>query len=346
MQKIYMQTLTIRRWTSSVLIFSTLSVLIVFIAILFGSEALRPYDVIKTLIETITGHHDTGISQTILFQIRLPRILLAVVVGGSLAAAGGVFQAILKNPLADPYVLGISSGAALGVLISLFAQINITILGFTSTTFLAFMGAIMTLYIVYKLSNINGRTPPQTILLVGVMINAIIFAIILFLTLVIDSNQFYKIFFWLFGYISSPDYTSLAIISLFAIAGLIILLTQAGSINLLTLGDDTAQTLGLDVERVKRKIFIACALLVAAAVSLCGPIGFLGIIVPHIVRLLFGYDYRIILPISVIGGGIFLVIADTLARTVISPVEIPVGIVTALCGGPYFIYLMRRKRIV
>jgi len=242
-------------------------------------------------------------------------------------------------------VLGISSGAALGVLISLFTQINITLLSFTSTTFMAFAGAIITLYVVYKLSNINGRTPPQTILLVGVMINAIIFAIILFLTLVIDSNQFYKIFFWLFGYISSPDYASLAIISLFAIAGLIILLTQAGSINLLTLGDDTAQTLGLDVERVKRRVFIACALLVAAGVSLCGPIGFLGIIVPHIVRLLLGYDYRIILPVSVIGGGIFLVIADTLARTVISPVEIPVGIITALCGGPYFIYLMRRKRI-
>src|SRR3972149_1537840 len=346
MQKIYMQTLTIRRWTSSVLIFSTLSVLIVFIAMLFGSEALRPYDVIRTLIETITGHHETEISRTILFQIRLPRILLAAVVGGSLAAAGGVFQAILKNPLADPYVLGISSGAALGVLISLFTQINIMILSFTSTTLLAFAGAIITLYVVYKLSNINGRTPPQTILLVGVMVNAIIFAIILFLTLVIDSNQFYKIFFWLFGYISSPDYTSLAIISLFAIAGLIVLLTQAGSINLLTLGDDTAQTLGLDVERVKRRVFIACALLVAAGGSLCGPLGFLGIIVPHIVRLLLGYDYRIILPVSVIGGGIFLVIADTLARTVISPVEIPVGIITALCGGPYFIYLMRRKRIV
>ncbi len=341
-----MQTLTLKRWLSSISILSVLSVLVIFISLLFGSDAFRPLDVLKTFLSEISNWHVSEINKTILFQIRLPRILLAAIVGGSLAAAGGVFQGILKNPLADPYILGISGGAAFGVVISLFTKVDIRMLGFTSTTIMAFMGAIVTLYIVYRLSSIDSKTPPHTMLLSGVMVNAVIFAAILFLVSMAGSTQLYRAFFWLLGYLSSPDYTSLTTIFLFAAIGLVILFTQARSLNILTLGDETAQGLGLNVEAVRRRVFIAGSLLVAAAVSICGPIGFLGIMVPHAVRLLVGYDYRLMLPVTVICGGIFLMIADTIARTVISPAEIPVGIITALTGGPFFIYLLRKKRIV
>lgn len=341
-----MQTLTLKRWLSSISLLGILSVLVVFLSMLFGSDALRYHEVIRILIDKATGQHFHDVGNTILFQIRLPRILLAAIVGGSLAAAGGVFQAILKNPLADPYILGISSGAALGVVISLFIHINIQIFGFTSTTALAFIGALSTLYIIYKISSIGDKVPPHTILLSGVMVNAILFAAILFLTSVVNSNQLYSIFFWLLGYLSAPDYTALLIMSIFTFTGFAILFHQSKALNILTLGDEAAQTLGIDVESVKRRLFVGGALLVAASVSLCGPIGFIGIMVPHAVRLLVGYDYRFMLPVSFIGGGIFLMLADTAARSLISPAEIPVGIITSLTGGPFFLYLLRRKRIV
>lgn len=313
---------------------------------LFGSGALKSSDVLRVLIGNIAGHPVPEINSTILFQIRLPRVLLAAVVGGALAAAGGMFQTILRNPLADPYILGTSSGAALGVILSLFTRLEIGFLGFTSTTVMAFTGAIVTLYFVYRFSRIHDKTPPQTMLLAGIMVNAIVFAVILFLTSVVDSNQLYRVFFWLLGYLSAPDYTSLITISLFFLAGIGILFSQSKALNILTLGDETAQALGLDVESVKRKVFVAGALLVASAVSICGPIGFLGIMVPHTVRLVAGHDYRVMLPLSVLGGGIFLMIADTVARTVIPPAEIPVGVITSLAGGPFFLYLLRKKRMI
>lgn len=341
-----MQTLTLRRWLSSISLLGILSILVVFLSMLFGSSALKSSDVLRVLIGNISGHPISEINSTILFQIRLPRILLAAVVGGSLAAAGGMFQTILRNPLADPYILGTSSGAALGVILSLFTRLEISFLGFTSTTVMAFTGAIVTLYFVYRFSRIHEKTSPQTMLLAGIMVNAIIFAVILFLTSVVNSNQLYRVFFWLLGYLSAPDYTSLITISLFFLVGIGILFSQSRALNILTLGDETAQALGLDVESVKRKVFVAGALLIASAVSICGPIGFLGIMVPHTVRLVAGHDYRVMLPLSVLGGGIFLMIADTVARTVISPAEIPVGVITSLAGGPFFLYLLRKKRMI
>jgi len=313
---------------------------------LFGSGVLETSEVFEVLLSKIAGYPISEINDTILFQLRLPRILLAAIVGGSLAAAGGMFQTILRNPLADPYILGTSSGAALGVTLSLFIPFDIGFLGFTSTTVAAFLGAIVTLYFVYRFSHIDHRTPTQTMLLAGVMVNAIAFAVILFLTSLEDSNKLYRVFLWLLGYLSAPDYTSLITVSLFSLSGIGILFSQSKALNILTLGDETAQALGLDVESVKRWIFVAGALLVASSVSICGPIGFIGIMVPHAVRLIAGYDYRIILPLSFLGGGIFLMIADTVARTIIPPAEIPVGIITSLAGGPFFLYLLRKKRMI
>lgn len=340
------QTLTRRRWLVNVLLWIVISLSAIFLSMLLGSDALRPGEIIRAFLAKATGNDVSEVTSTILFQIRLPRILLAAIAGGSLAAAGGMFQAILKNPLADAYILGISSGAALGVVVSLFVSVNPGIYGFTPTSIMAFTGALITLYIVYRISIVRGKVPPHTILLSGVMINAIIFALILFLTSVVNSSHLYRVFFWLLGYLSSPNYTALTMVALFSFLGMAILLMHSRSLNILTLGDEAAETLGLDVESVKRKVFIAGALLVASAVAICGPIGFVGIMVPHAVRLLVGYDYRLVLPVSFIGGGIFLMLADTFARTAASPVEIPVGIITSLTGGPFFLYLLRKRRIV
>ncbi|MEK6538599.1 MAG: iron ABC transporter permease [Nitrospirota bacterium] len=342
-----MQTLTLRRWLSSISIISVFSVFVSFILLFLGSDAVRPYEALMGLKAAITGKLDSGTVNTILFHVRLPRILLSLIVGGSLAAAGAGFQAILKNPLADPYVLGISSGAALGVIVSLYINVSfISIAGISSTIVFAFTGAILTLYIVYRLGSVDGKIPPHTMLLSGVMVNAIIFAVILLLSSINTSLNFYKIVFWLLGYISSPDYPSLIITLIFSLIGIAILFSQAKALNVLTMDDETASTLGVDVVKIKKLILLGGALLVAASVSMCGPISFIGIMIPHAVRLLTGNDYRMVLPISVIAGGIFLAVADAFARTVISPAEIPVGIITAITGGPFFLYLLRTRRLV
>ncbi len=341
-----MQTLTLRRLLSAISILSVLSVIVSFVLLFLGSDALRPYEAFIGLKSAVTGNLGSGTVNTILFQVRLPRILLALITGGSLAAAGAGFQAILKNPLADPYVLGISSGAALGVIASLYINVFMSIAGISSTIVFAFGGAILTLYIVYRLGSIDGKIPPHTMLLSGVMVNAIIFAAILLIVSINSSLNLYKIFFWLLGYLSSPDYSSLIIIFIFFVIGAVIMFSQSKSLNALTMDDDTASTLGIDVEKIKKLILIGGALLVAASVSICGPISFIGIIIPHAIRMLAGNDYRLILPVSVIGGGIFLAVADTLARTLISPAEIPVGIITAIAGGPFFLYLLRTRRLV
>ncbi len=342
-----MQTLTLRRWLSSISIISVFSVLVSFILLFFGTDAVRPYEALMGLKAAITGNLYSGTVNTILFHVRLPRILLSLIVGGSLAAAGAGFQAILKNPLADPYVLGISSGAALGVIVSLYINVSfISIAGISSTIVFAFTGAILTLYIVYRLGSVDGKIPPHTMLLSGVMVNAIIFAVILLLSSINTSFNFYKIVFWLLGYISSPDYPSLIITLIFSLIGIAILFSQTKALNVLTMDDETASTLGVDVVKVKKLVLLGGALLVAASVSICGPISFIGIMIPHAVRLLTGHDYKMVLPISVIAGGVFLAVADAFARTVVSPTEIPVGIITAITGGPFFLYLLRTRRLV
>ncbi|MCC6543490.1 MAG: iron ABC transporter permease [Nitrospirae bacterium] len=341
-----MQTLTLKRWISSISILSLLSLIVSLALLLYGSDALKPYDALIGLKSFFTGNIQSETVKTILFQVRLPRIILALITGGALATAGAGFQAILKNPLADPYVLGISSGAALGVIVSLYLGVFISIAGISSTMVFAFAGAMLTLYIVYRLGTVDNKIPPHTMLLSGVMVNAIIFAAILMVVSISDSLNLYKILFWLLGYLSSPDYLTLLAAFIFAFIGALILFSQAKSLNILTMDDDTAATLGLNVERIKKLVLVGGALLVAASVSICGPISFIGIMIPHTIRLLAGYDYRFILPVSMIGGGVFLAVADTVARTLLSPAEIPVGIITALAGGPFFLYLLRTRRLI
>jgi iron complex transport system permease protein len=281
---------------------------------------------------------------TILLDIRLPRVLLAGLVGGTLAMVGVTLQALLRNPLADPFVIGISSGTALGVVCFLLTGFNVSFWGMTASPLFGFLGGLLTLFFLYSLSRVHGRIFVHTLLLGGVILNAMLSAVIMFITYMVDANKVMGIVYWLMGNLGSLDFKALGAVALYAAVGMAVLFKSARGLNLLALGDETAVTLGLDAERTKRIAFFASALLIGAVVSVSGLISFVGIMIPHVLRLLIGPDHRLLLPASVLGGGIFLVAADTIARSLISPTEIPVGVITALCGGPFFLFLLWRGR--
>ena len=281
--------------------------------------------------------------ELILVQWRLPRILIACVVGAGLALAGAVFQALLRNPLADPYILGVSSGGSLGAIIAIVLGIG-TIKGLPTLPFFSFLGALLTMFFVYSIARTGGRVPTHTLLLAGVIVNAFFAAVIMFLVSMIKATETHKFLLWSMGNLT-PLETSLTItaMSLIVVGG-VALYHYAHSFNLFTLGEESAAQLGVEVERVKKIAFVLASLITGAAVSACGTIGFVGLIVPHMVRMTIGSDHRVLLPASALAGASFLIAADTVARTVMAPAEIPVGVVTAICGGPFFIYLLRRGR--
>lgn len=280
----------------------------------------------------------------ILWQVRVPRVLLAFLVGSSLAAVGASLQALLRNPLADPFVIGISSGAALGASIAMLSGIGLSIFSLSVLPFFAFLGALVSLLIVYRIAVSYGSFSIHTLLLGGVVLNSIFSALILFLTTLADPYKASGMYAWLMGSLTGPDFQTVLVLALYLALGTCILVSQASSLNLLTLGEDAARSLGVEIERVKRVLFGASALLTGAVVAFSGLIGFVGLIVPHAVRLVFGADHRLLLLASGIVGGIFLMVADTVARTLLSPAEIPVGVITALVGGPIFLYLLVQRR--
>ena len=285
-----------------------------------------------------TGSHPLP-AETILFSIRLPRILFAAVVGASLSLAGVVFQAVLRNPLADPYILGVSGGAALGaVLATLFVS------SLWSIPLLAFIGALITIFLIFGSSWSRHDHGGYTILLTGVIINAFFSALLMFFFSISKSEQAHSILFWLMGNVSMAEGREIILTAAVMAAGFMLLFAHARSLNLLTLGDETAMQLGINAPKTKKLLLVTASLITATAVSMSGTIGFIGLVVPHLMRILFGPDHRILLPVSVLSGAIFMIVADTLARTVLAPVELPVGVVTALCGAPYFLYLLHRKR--
>jgi iron complex transport system permease protein len=293
--------------------------------------------------QALFGARDDNVDALIFFRARLPRVLLASVVGGALAAAGAALQALLRNPLAEPHLLGVSGGAALGGVIALliggksdWAPISITPIG-------AFAGALATMVLVYRLGTVQGRLQPYTFLLAGVVLNAFSGALIMFVNAVADFFQAHGILFWLMGNLSSQSYGLALGSAAYLLVGVAWLMRHTREFNALTLGEESAAQLGVDVVRTRRVAFVVSSLLVGAAVSVSGMIGFVGLIVPHVTRLLLGADYRLLLPASVLIGAMFLVLADTIARSAFGASEIPVGVVTALFGGPFFIYLLRRE---
>ncbi|MGB4889422.1 MAG: iron ABC transporter permease [Nitrospira sp.] len=302
----------------------------------------------SALLDQPTDNDVLKTTNVILLQVRLPRVFLGFLVGVCLASVGVALQALLRNPLADPYVLGVSSGAALGVAVAVLFGIGTTVLAFSLLPVCGFLGGLVALLVVYRMASTYDRLPIHSVLLAGVILNAIFSALIMFITSIMEPNRSFGMMAWLMGSLTAPAYPALAALSVYLLAGLFLLFKQVRVLNILALGEEPARSLGIDTERAKRVIFLVSALLTGAVVSVSGMIGFIGMIIPHAVRLVIGADHRLLLPASALVGGIFLMVADTMARTFFVPSEVPVGIITALAGGPFFVYLLvwRKDRLV
>src|ERR671919_2533936 len=286
----------------------------------------------------------------ILFRARLPRVLLGVAIGGGMAACGVVLQALLGNPLACPQMLGVSGGASLGGILGLilFPHWLLPIAGgllgeISWVPLAAFLGALMSMMLVYRFSLFHGRLHPYHLLLSGVIFNSFIAAVIMFLNSIVDFYQAQGLLFWLMGSLSTRAYLTVAFIWGYIFLGFLWLWAKGLSLNLITLGEETAMQLGVEIGAVQRQVFIASSLMIGAMVSVSGMIGFVGLMIPHVMRLIIGSDHRLLLPASFLAGGIFLSWADPLARILLAPAELPVGIITAFLGGPFFIFLLYRE---
>jgi iron complex transport system permease protein len=280
----------------------------------------------------------TSEQSAILFDIRLPRILLAGSVGASLAAAGAGYQSLLRNPLAEPYLLGVSNGAAVGTMLALlfFGSHE------WSRPVLAFAGALCATVLVYRLARGRAGATPEKLILAGVIVTTFLSSAIVFVTTLMDATRIRSFTFWLLGDLSGTTKSLLAVGIIVAVGGTIVLAAHARSLNLLMLGERDAFDLGVEVERVRMTIFVTASLLVGASVASSGSVGYVGLVVPHLVRLSLGSDNRIAIPSAALSGALFVIVSDTVARTIIAPRELPVGAITAIIGAPLFIYLLKR----
>jgi iron complex transport system permease protein len=293
-------------------------------------------------ILSVLGERDaTGPAADIVLRVRLPRVLLGALVGACLAVSGVLFQAMLRNPLADPYVLGVSGGAALGgiLVLSLGSAVG---LGYEAVPPAAFAGCLITTAALYAIAGANARVSTTSLLLTGVVFNAFASAAIVFLASMAGLTEGASIFLWLIGSLSSIRTEVTGWVAMFLVIGLGSTFPLARSLNLSALGGESAEQLGVDIDRQRRVVLIASSLMVGAAVSVAGMIGFVGLIIPHLLRLILGPDHRLLIPASAFGGAAFLVICDAIARTILNGRELPVGAITALAGGPLFLWLLRR----
>lgn len=343
-----MRPVTLKRlaWSCGLLLAVLLAVVLV--ALKLGAVPLSVSDLALNLGRVAIGRSAQLPSEyrLIIFELRLPRILLGILVGAALSVAGAGFQALLRNPLADPYVLGVSSGAALGAIVSLVAAPHLTALGPLVTPAAAFLGAALTIAAVYLLGRRGGQLDSGTLLLAGIITASFLSAVIMFLMTTLSGRDLRGMAFWLMGDLSTPPPPSTLVRSVF-VGGILFAVgavyTTAADLNLLLTGEREAMHLGVQVTRVKLVVYIAASMLTGLAVSVSGAIGYVGLLVPHAMRLLFGPDYRLLIPTSALGGAIAVVLADTLARTIAAPTELPVGAMTAMAGAPVFIYLLRRR---
>lgn len=320
-----------------VAVFTLILMLILSMAI--GAVFIPPMDVLRTL----TGNASNETFHTILLDIRLPRTILIALVGAALAGSGATYQGLFRNPLADPYLIGVASGAGLGAILAMSVGWPYTMLGLFAVPLAAFIASLLTVYLVYKFAQIGRIVPTTNLILSGVAVSSFATSITTFLMLR-SSGEVRRAIGWLLGGVSLVGWdVTLALIPYLAV-GMTMLIMTGYSLNLLQFGDDQATQMGLNVRRAKFIIIVASSLVTAAAVSFAGIIGFVGLVVPHIVRIWWGVDYRRVIPLSILGGASVLLIADVLARIVLAPQEIPVGIVTALTGAPFFLWVLRRAK--
>jgi iron complex transport system permease protein len=337
-----MRPLTLRRvvWTCGGLGLVLLAV--VAVALKLGAVPISVTDLVMSLGRVAIGQSAQLPSEysLIVFDLRLPRIMLGILVGAGLSVSGAGFQAMLRNPLADPYVLGVSSGAAVGAILSLIFAPHLPLV----TPIAAFLGALVTVAAVYILGRRGGQLDSSTLLLAGIVMASLLSAVILFLISALPTRDFRGMAFWLMGDLSTPVQPGLRWILLAGLlAGIGAIYSTAADLNLLLSGEREAAHLGVDVTRVKIVVYIAASMLTGLAVAVSGAIGYVGLLVPHVMRLLFGSDYRLLIPTSAIGGAIAIVLADMLARTIAAATGVTLGAKKAQAGAPGFLYLLRRR---
>ncbi|MBV9169509.1 MAG: iron ABC transporter permease [Chloroflexi bacterium] len=336
-------------WLVAPLLVCALSTSIL-LAVAFGAVDLRFDALLDMTLNRVLGPHFAVTwrpqDEAILFQIRLPRVIGAALVGGALAGAGVLFQGLLRNPLADPYALGVSGGAALGAAAGFLLSLSFNVLGFSPVPVLAFLGAMVAMVIVYSLARVGGRAPIVNLLLAGFAISSIMGYAVSFMLILNDRLQLNlpRVYSWLLGGISVTQWSQLELVAPLVLVALAGAWALGQSLDALGLGEEAAQQLGVAVERDKRIIIILGSLLTGAAVAVGGLIGFVGLFAPHVTRLVVGPTHRRLLLAAVLVGATFLVLADLLARALLPPTEVPVGILTAFVGGPMFLWLLRRER--
>ena len=334
--------------TRGTLIISAL-ILSLIISTLF-SLCVGPVDIPLRSVITLLGgdeYVDSSLS-VILFDIRMPRVILAVLVGAALAQSGAVMQGLFQNPMADPYIVGVSSGAGLGATVAMGIGLDFWFYGLSGIGLLAFFGALGVTAVVYGISLRGGRMPVTVVLLSGIALGALASSITSYLMVAVRNDLFdtQRILFWLMGSLSSRRWEHVHMAWPQVLVGVLYMQWLTRDLNILTQGEEYALYLGLDVERSKRLLLMGASFVAAAAVSVSGIIGFVGLVVPHVMRMWVGPDHRVLLPASMLGGAVLLINADLLARVLIEPAELPIGIITSLLGCPFFLYLLSRRREV
>lgn len=333
-----------RRWIFPVLLSGLALTVVAGVAV--GTVAISPVTSVRLFAWKLhLAGPPSGVpesTEVILFQLRLPRVLLAGMVGAGLAAAGSLFQALFRNPMADPAIIGVSSGAAMGAIAAILGGAG-TALGGLGVPVAAFTGALATAFLVYRLARLGPTVQVATLLLAGIAVAGVISAA-MSLVMTFSGEQIRTIYLWLLGGLGQAGWRPLVAALPFVVVGAGVALFSAGDLNVTALGEERALQLGVEVERFKRLMLGTGALLTAAAVSVAGVIGFVGLMTPHILRLVVGADHRRLLPASLVGGAAFMILADMAARSVVPPEEVPVGAITALLGGPFFLYLLRKQR--
>ncbi|MCM0649957.1 iron ABC transporter permease [Clostridium swellfunianum] len=314
-----------------------------------GSANITPYNVLTAVLKSlpVIGEYIKGnVSNThflIIFMVRLPRIVMASLVGMGLSVVGASFQALFKNPMADPYVLGISSGAALGAAIAIVVKLPGNIASLSIVTIFAFIGAAATTILVYSIAQVRGKVTTTNLLLAGSAVSFLMSAMISII-MVFNQEEVNKIVFWMMGSFNASSWKNIFITAPVVLIGTATIFFFYKDFNLMLTGDDTAKTLGVDTEKLKKLIILISSLIMAVSVSFSGIIGFVGFLVPHMMRIILGPNNKALIPFSALGGALFLLLADTAARTIAAPAELPVGAVTALIGSPFFIYLLIKMK--
>jgi iron complex transport system permease protein len=333
-----------------ILILSVILVILIILSSAAGAANLSIVTTLKTLASAVPGIRNlinvSDISPQdfkVIFDIRLPRILMAVIVGIALSGSGVIFQGVFRNPMADPYIIGVSAGAAFGATIGLIFAGAVRFLSLSITSVFAFLGAIGVTFLVYNISKIKGKISVLTLLLSGVALSSLLSSVISFI-MIYRTQDLAKVYFWIMGGLSNSSWINFLVVMPVIILTLLVSSFFMRDLNVMSLGDERANQLGVQTNKIKQILLVLASIMAAAAVSVSGIIGFIGLITPHIMRIIVGPDHKVLYPSSAVAGGIVLLLSDTLARTLLSPREIPVGIITSIIGVPFFIYLLIKTK--